>query len=125
MQLSLIAAPYDSGRLLERMGAGPRHLLEHGLPERLREAGHEVADAGRSGAGGGRRRSDGGTHPRSLWRRWASLPTTRARTNATLGRRWWRRSCSDCSLPSRSTPRSRRRLPGDSGVSPHTSPGRG
>jgi arginase len=42
VQLSLIAAPYDSGRLLERMGAGPRHLLEHGLLERLREAGHEV-----------------------------------------------------------------------------------
>jgi arginase len=42
VQLSLIAAPYDSGRLLERMGAGPRHLLEHGLLECLREAGHEV-----------------------------------------------------------------------------------
>lgn len=42
MRLSLIAVPYDSGHWLERMGAGPRHLLERGLPERLREAGHEV-----------------------------------------------------------------------------------
>jgi arginase len=42
MKLSLIEAPYDSGRLLERMGAGPRHLLEAGLAERLREQGHEV-----------------------------------------------------------------------------------
>lgn len=42
MHLSLIAVPYDSGRFEERMGAGPRHLLESGLPERLRAAGHEV-----------------------------------------------------------------------------------
>jgi arginase len=42
MRLSLIAVPYDSGRRLERMGAGPRHLLERGLPERLRAARHEV-----------------------------------------------------------------------------------
>ena len=42
VRLSLIAVPYDSGRRLERMGAGPRHLLERGLPERLRAAGHEV-----------------------------------------------------------------------------------
>jgi arginase len=42
MRLTLIAVPYDSGRLLERMGAGPRHLIERGLPERLREAGYEV-----------------------------------------------------------------------------------
>lgn len=42
MDLSLIAVPYDSGHLEARMGAGPRHLLEHGLPDRLRQAGHEV-----------------------------------------------------------------------------------
>lgn len=42
MRLTLIAVPYDSGRRRERMGAGPRHLLERGLPDRLREAGHEV-----------------------------------------------------------------------------------
>lgn len=42
MQLIFIAVPYDSGRLLERMGAGPRHLVESGLPERLRQAGHDA-----------------------------------------------------------------------------------
>lgn len=42
MRLTLIAVPYDSGRPLERMGAGPRHLIERGLPERLHAAGHEV-----------------------------------------------------------------------------------
>ncbi len=42
VHLSLIAVPYDSGRRLERMGAGPAHLLERGLPERLRAAGHDV-----------------------------------------------------------------------------------
>lgn len=42
MRLSLIAVPYDSGRRLERMGAGPRHLLERGLPARLCAAGHEA-----------------------------------------------------------------------------------
>lgn len=42
MQLTLIAVPYDSGRLLERTGAGPRHLLSRGLPDRLREAGHDL-----------------------------------------------------------------------------------
>jgi arginase len=42
VRLSLIVVPYDSGRLDARMGAGPRHLVAHGLPERLREQGHEV-----------------------------------------------------------------------------------
>jgi hypothetical protein len=42
MQLTLIAVPYDSGRLLERTGAGPRHLLSSGLPEQLRSADHDV-----------------------------------------------------------------------------------
>ena len=32
---TLIALPYDSGRFNERMGAGPLHLLENGLKERL------------------------------------------------------------------------------------------
>lgn len=45
MRLTLIAVPYDSGRPLERMGAGPRHLLESELPGRLRAAGHEVETA--------------------------------------------------------------------------------
>jgi len=43
VQITLIAVPYDSGHLLTRMGAGPRHLLDGGLPRRLREAGHHVA----------------------------------------------------------------------------------
>lgn len=42
MQITLIAVPYDSGHLLARMGAGPRHLLDGGLARRLREAGHQV-----------------------------------------------------------------------------------
>jgi arginase len=32
--------PYDSSRHRERMGAGPAHLVSHGLPERLSAAGH-------------------------------------------------------------------------------------
>jgi arginase len=32
--------PYDSARHRERMGAGPSHLVSHGLLERLRAAGH-------------------------------------------------------------------------------------
>jgi arginase len=42
MRVTLVVVPYDSGRLDTRMGAGPRHLVAHGLPERLAEAGHEV-----------------------------------------------------------------------------------
>ena len=32
--------PYDSARRGERMGAGPPHLVSHGLVERMRAAGH-------------------------------------------------------------------------------------
>jgi arginase len=42
MRVTLFVVPYDSGHLDVRMGAGPRHLVAHGLPERLAEAGHEV-----------------------------------------------------------------------------------
>lgn len=42
MRLTAILAPYDSGRLDVRMGAGPRHLIANGLPERLHDAGHEL-----------------------------------------------------------------------------------
>ena len=38
-KVTLIALPYDSGRPNERMGRGPLHLLEHGLPEHLRSRG--------------------------------------------------------------------------------------
>lgn len=43
---TLIALPYDSGRLDERMGAGPRHLLGRGLKEQLhaREADVDVVE---------------------------------------------------------------------------------
>lgn len=40
MRVRLIAVPYDSGHFRARMGAGPEHLLKHGLKERLRGAGH-------------------------------------------------------------------------------------
>jgi arginase len=43
MQFTLIEVPYDSGRFGERMGRGPTHLLERGLGDRLRGAGHEIA----------------------------------------------------------------------------------
>lgn len=40
MRVRLISVPYDSGHFRARMGAGPEHLLKHGLKERLRDAGH-------------------------------------------------------------------------------------
>jgi arginase len=42
MRVALIAAPYDSGRRGERLGAGPERLLDAGLERRLTAAGHEV-----------------------------------------------------------------------------------
>ena len=42
MKISLLEVPYDSGRYLERTGTGPRHLIEAGLADSLRSAGHEV-----------------------------------------------------------------------------------
>jgi arginase len=41
-QIILITLPYDSGRWNERMGRGPVHLLENGLPEHLRAQRHDV-----------------------------------------------------------------------------------
>jgi arginase len=38
--VGLTLVPYDSARHRERMGAGPSHILSHGLVERLRTAGH-------------------------------------------------------------------------------------
>lgn len=43
MSIRLILAPYDSGHREWRMGAGPTHLLRHGLASRVRALGHEVA----------------------------------------------------------------------------------
>lgn len=37
MQVTLLELPYDSAWAHRRMGAGPRHLLEHGLEQDLRE----------------------------------------------------------------------------------------
>jgi arginase len=42
MKLSVLEVPYDSGRYLERTGAGPRRLIEAGLIDALRRAGHDV-----------------------------------------------------------------------------------
>jgi arginase len=40
--ICIIAIPYDSGHHGLRMGAGPEHLLENGLPEALESAGQRV-----------------------------------------------------------------------------------
>lgn len=42
MKVRLFSVPWDSGHRDVRMGAGPLHLLELGLPERLEEDGHRV-----------------------------------------------------------------------------------
>jgi arginase len=38
----VLAVPYDSAHHARRMGAGPQHLLTHGLLDRLGESGHDV-----------------------------------------------------------------------------------
>jgi arginase len=42
VDIQLLAVPYDSGNRGARMGAGPEALLEGGLAQALREAGHRV-----------------------------------------------------------------------------------
>jgi arginase len=42
MEIQLLAVPYDSGQRGARMGAGPEALLDAGLAETLRAAGHQV-----------------------------------------------------------------------------------
>ena len=42
MDIQLLAVPYDSGNRGARMGAGPEALLDGGLAQALREAGHRV-----------------------------------------------------------------------------------
>jgi arginase len=43
MRIKLLLVPYDAGREYERLGLGPGHLVENGLPELLRSLGHEVS----------------------------------------------------------------------------------
>jgi arginase len=43
MNVSLILVPYDSGRRGERMGAGPAALVDSGIADALRDAGHHVS----------------------------------------------------------------------------------
>jgi arginase len=45
MRIQILAVPYDSARRGWRMGAGPEHLLAHGIPAQLEAAGHSVAVA--------------------------------------------------------------------------------
>lgn len=40
--ITLVALPYDSGRFDQRMGRGPLHLLQTGLPEHLRAQQSDV-----------------------------------------------------------------------------------
>lgn len=42
MRIQILAVPYDTARRGWRMGAGPEHLLDRGLPARLEAAGHAV-----------------------------------------------------------------------------------
>jgi arginase len=41
--VQVVAVPYDSAHRDRRMGAGPTHLIERGLPDRLRAIGRQVA----------------------------------------------------------------------------------
>jgi len=44
-EVGITLLPYDSSRRGERMGAGPAHLVAHGLVERLRARGHPTSVA--------------------------------------------------------------------------------
>ena len=41
--IQVILVPYDSGNRSLRMGRGPEHLIENGLPQALQAGGHEVS----------------------------------------------------------------------------------
>ncbi|HET6597810.1 MAG TPA: arginase family protein [Anaerolineales bacterium] len=43
MKVRIIQIPYDSGNRNLRMGRGPEHLIENGLPQALQAEGHEVS----------------------------------------------------------------------------------
>ena len=45
MNVQLIRVPYDSGQRDLRMGRGPARFCEHGAADRLRAAGHVVAES--------------------------------------------------------------------------------
>jgi arginase len=45
MKIGLFTVPYDSGHRGLRMGRGPLHFVEHGAADRLRTAGHAVAES--------------------------------------------------------------------------------
>jgi arginase len=45
MRIALFAVPYDAGRRSVGVGLGPARLLEAGLANQLREAGHEVRES--------------------------------------------------------------------------------
>ena len=42
MKIQLIAIPYDTGHFNERMGLGPTHLMNNGVPEEFEASGHDV-----------------------------------------------------------------------------------
>ena len=42
LNIQIIRVPYDSGHKDIRTGAGPGHLLQHGVDQILRDAGHQV-----------------------------------------------------------------------------------
>jgi len=42
MKIDVMQVPYDSGQRSVRMGAGPLHLVQKGLLDRLTEAGHTI-----------------------------------------------------------------------------------
>ena len=42
MNIQIIQVPYDSGHKGVRTGKGPKHFIEHGIDQMLRECGHEV-----------------------------------------------------------------------------------
>src|SRR5262245_3307742 len=45
MRIALFAVPYDSGRRSVGVGLGPGRLLEAGVANQLRDAGHDVREA--------------------------------------------------------------------------------
>ena len=42
MKIQLIAVPYDTGHFNKRMGMGPTHLVNNGVPEEFEASGHDV-----------------------------------------------------------------------------------
>ena len=40
--IKIIAVPFDAAQFNKRMGAGPLHIIDNGLPEEIKAAGNEV-----------------------------------------------------------------------------------